>query len=332
MDFPATARRLNQRYRPSKHHVSRDKALADWLEMRRPRFLFDSKFCLSHNANYAPPKSPDFDTFKPPVVSESPADMPPDAMQETLLLDEVCHQARGEPELDMDVEDNREPLQVLEYKQWSPLAPQRTVNIQAHEGLPPDFIRATKRRLQEGRLTTDAAQYYLNFSHWDSTTVPGQQGRPSFLKDIMAHDRREKQGPGWRPKRLLGQGSFGKVVLWEKDSRQGPVSPPLLSPSSQTLKLTHPVAPPPGNQRHKAPPLLPLLLPRSSSNPTPQRSPLPQHHPRPRVVLQTPMHLPRPRRHHPHHLRLSPHLLRIRGIWRFVEPGGMVLEAQVATP
>lgn len=100
--------------------------------------------------------------------------------------------------------------------------------------MPPSFRDALRSFREKGMMSEAAEQYHLNLGRGDSVRVPGEGGRKSLLEDVLRNDAQkagENKGDGgesgWKPERVLGQGSFGQVILWEKARRNGPVWLPI---------------------------------------------------------------------------------------------------------
>ena len=92
--------------------------------------------------------------------------------------------------------------------------------------LPEWFRQAVEEYRAQGMYGDKVARYYLEaYPRGDSSAVPGQGGRVSLLQDILRQDTQSHGGTGWRPKRSLGKGGWGQVILWEKPRKHGPVSP-----------------------------------------------------------------------------------------------------------
>lgn len=96
--------------------------------------------------------------------------------------------------------------------------------------MPPSFRNSLRSFREQGMMSEAAEQYHLNLGRGDSVRVPGEGGRKSLLEDVLRKDAQkagENKGDGgesgWKPGRVLGQGSFGQVILWEKARRNGPV-------------------------------------------------------------------------------------------------------------
>ena len=62
----------------------------------------------------------------------------------------------------------------------------------------------------------------------NSRKIPSMRGQPSPVEEVLGEDElnrlRGRTDPGWRPVRLLGNGSQGGVTLWEKVGTTGLVS------------------------------------------------------------------------------------------------------------
>ena len=93
--------------------------------------------------------------------------------------------------------------------------------------VPEEFRLEVEQRWAQGRLSDAVAYYYLHkMTSGDSLRAPGQNGRPSLLsavlnEDIQALARQNEAGFGWQPKRVIGKGASGSVILWEKQSEHG---------------------------------------------------------------------------------------------------------------
>ncbi|KAK4694349.1 hypothetical protein P7C71_g3214, partial [Lecanoromycetidae sp. Uapishka_2] len=72
--------------------------------------------------------------------------------------------------------------------------------------LPPEFIACLDWHWLEGRLDNNLNTYYRTMNQGDSSTVPGQGGRPSLLRDVLLADAQTDRDTrsGW--KRVGGVG------------------------------------------------------------------------------------------------------------------------------
>lgn len=92
--------------------------------------------------------------------------------------------------------------------------------------IPTYFRQQVERLLQQGCMTSAAANYYLNVLPLaDSKYLPTFSGRPPLVDPIFEGDleavvERLKKGEEpsceWHPIKILGQGGHGAVTLWEK--------------------------------------------------------------------------------------------------------------------
>lgn len=81
---------------------------------------------------------------------------------------------------------------------------------------------------EDGDFSSAVEKYYLGLIREDSSKAPGPNSRLPLLQDVLdaklqygwRHLVDKVEGPGWKPKKILGQGGFGKVILWEK-ARKG---------------------------------------------------------------------------------------------------------------
>ena len=91
----------------------------------------------------------------------------------------------------------------------------------------PDFGERIQRLQTRGhKLSRGTYRYYkYDATRNDSRSIPGQYGNPSIMQEVMTPDQpnRPNRGRqnGWRSIRKLGQGGFGKVMLWERQNPDG---------------------------------------------------------------------------------------------------------------
>ena len=97
-------------------------------------------------------------------------------------------------------------------------------------GVPPvpeKFRAKILRAAERGHMRPAVRDYYLDVRRHDVRGIPGQDGEPSLVEEILARDADERlkgrRGGGWRPVRTLGTGGQGKVILWEKMREGGEV-------------------------------------------------------------------------------------------------------------
>ena len=101
--------------------------------------------------------------------------------------------------------------------------PDSTIPDQA--AIPEEFRHEVESRLAQGRVTDTVARYYLEvLTRGDSRRVPGRNGRPSLLNDVLVENvqaltNANRTGRGWRPMRAIGKGAYGSVILWEKKQK-----------------------------------------------------------------------------------------------------------------
>lgn len=98
--------------------------------------------------------------------------------------------------------------------------------------VPQKFREKVLRAADRGNMKPAVRDYYLDVRRNDVRGIPGQDGEPSLVEEILARDADERlrgrQGMGWRPTRTLGTGGQGKVILWEKHREGGEVRLPVL--------------------------------------------------------------------------------------------------------
>ena len=89
--------------------------------------------------------------------------------------------------------------------------------------VPDEFRLEVEQQWAQGHITDAVAHYYLHkLTCGDSMRVPGQNGRPSLLSAILHEDVHAlAKESGWRPKRVIGKGAYGSVILWERQRRVG---------------------------------------------------------------------------------------------------------------
>ena len=93
--------------------------------------------------------------------------------------------------------------------------------------LPIGFKKEIQQRLMDGRISESVAKYYLEvLPQGDSRRFPGQNGRPRLLSGILTENVKRltsdsAKGNDWRPRRVIGKGAYGSVLLWEKTSADG---------------------------------------------------------------------------------------------------------------
>lgn len=89
--------------------------------------------------------------------------------------------------------------------------------------LPKEFAVELKRKYRRGDLDGKVLDYYSDvLPQGDSTTVPGQGGRPLLLRNIMRQEDTLPAAlvarPAWRPVRALGKGGFGEGMSIEREN------------------------------------------------------------------------------------------------------------------
>ncbi len=93
--------------------------------------------------------------------------------------------------------------------------------------VPPEF-RQNILESQNNKIFYEAvAEYYLSLPSGDSRTISGKSG---LLEKMLIGDPRRRmkgkqngEGSTWRPIKIIGQGSYAQVFLWEKDCGGGNV-------------------------------------------------------------------------------------------------------------
>ena len=99
--------------------------------------------------------------------------------------------------------------------------------------IPIGFKWKLRQYSEKGRLPRDVENYYFNLRRGDSNNFLDHNGRTSLLKSVLKEDaafdrkseKSDKEGR-WKPGQVLGRGGYGSVVLWERQSRYGPVRSP----------------------------------------------------------------------------------------------------------
>ena len=97
--------------------------------------------------------------------------------------------------------------------------------------MPPRFTSHMKAHKEDGDFSSAVEEYFLSLSRGDSLRVPSQDGQAAVLQRLLDVDlenglRENEEGQdrsGWLPKKLLGEGSSGSVILWEKARPHRPV-------------------------------------------------------------------------------------------------------------
>ena len=121
--------------------------------------------------------------------------------------------------------------QIIGFLEGGPTAPVTTTQQEADvPPVPIKFREKIIRAAETGQMRPAVRDYYLDLRRRDVRGIPGQDGAPSLVQEILARDAddrlRGRQGVGWRPTRTLGTGGQGKVILWEKVREGGEVCIP----------------------------------------------------------------------------------------------------------
>ena len=95
------------------------------------------------------------------------------------------------------------------------------------DDIPVGFKWKLRHYSEKGRLPRDVEDFYFNLPRGDSKNFPKHIGETSLLKSVLkrdvASDKNNRKEGRWKPGRLLGTGGYGSVILWERQSRHGPV-------------------------------------------------------------------------------------------------------------
>ena len=98
----------------------------------------------------------------------------------------------------------------------------------------PEYNERVDYFFVNGAISEETRHYYLEeVRREDFSQAPGQGGRPSLLKSIIRQEAENLRGTGWRPKRAIGKGGYGTVVLWEKIGKDGLVDFPHIQAQKQ---------------------------------------------------------------------------------------------------
>lgn len=98
--------------------------------------------------------------------------------------------------------------------------------------LPPAFRDEIHERWLDSEMDNATATYYLDtFTLADSTSVPGQNGRPSEFGDALKDEDARmpttsyttmSTGQGWHASNKIGDGTYGSIILWVYPRANGP--------------------------------------------------------------------------------------------------------------
>ena len=91
--------------------------------------------------------------------------------------------------------------------------------------VPPVFAKALRERRKRNPSSRAAVNWYLRRlakTDVQRRVAHGQTDLEKILRDDAKIGKRATLG-SWVPKRTIGAGGFGKVVLWERKSRRGQV-------------------------------------------------------------------------------------------------------------
>ena len=98
---------------------------------------------------------------------------------------------------------------------------------QSPEDIPIGFKWKLRQYSEKGRLPRDVENYYFNLPRGDSRNFPDHNGGTSLLRSVLkqdaASDKNSRKEGRWKPGQILGKGGYGSVILWERQSRYGPV-------------------------------------------------------------------------------------------------------------